>query len=281
MSTGLAKAADPASSSKSGSPAPGASVSWWPCPPRRSRSCTAVRAVLPWCLLGDVPGRPDSPGRAPVPAVRPAFSRAGSSHPAAARLRPAAWVSWASWAAGATGAAISAAMTAAAGPLGGAAADGPGWPADGVSVALAGATPAGTVFVLRATSVIPLFTFPALFPGRNFFSLMRPSLCTAPGRQAVSALSRLPDGSIRLPANTHKNLSATARAPFLVRPPVPACSPQNRPRGQGITGPGHVTWQTSWPPRARASRTQPGRRPLITSMEAACHGHVLRPPGVR
>jgi hypothetical protein len=37
-------------------------------------------------------------------------------------------------------------MAAAAGPLGGAAATGPGWLADGVSVALAGATPAAAVF---------------------------------------------------------------------------------------------------------------------------------------
>ncbi len=46
-------------------------------------------------------------------------------------------------------------MTAAAGPLGDAAADGPGWPADGVSVALAGAPPAGAVFVLRACPCSP------------------------------------------------------------------------------------------------------------------------------
>jgi hypothetical protein len=116
--------------------------------------------------LAGTSGCPGGRGRVPVPGGAACLPRAASSRAAAARVIPAAS---ASWAAVAPGAPVSAATMAAAGPPGGAAADGPGWSAGDMSGALSVAAPAGMVFALRVISVIPLVTFPALFPGPEFY----------------------------------------------------------------------------------------------------------------
>jgi hypothetical protein len=79
-----------------------------------------------------------------------------------------------------------------AGPPGGAAASGPGWPAGGVSGALAAATPA-VVFALRVISVIPLLAIPGAISGRYFLLPDSTIPLRARGGKRSGCLSRLPE----------------------------------------------------------------------------------------
>ena len=179
----------------------------------------------------------------PGPSGPPSRGRS-APRPAAARLRPAAW---ASWAAVATESAISAAITGADGRLG-------GWAA------------------LRPTSRLA-GRWRVRGAGRRYAD--GHGLRTA----AISViLSAYLNGRIRLPRRILTRISPLRHGAFscpATRSHLLAAEPPTRPRH-------HRPWARDVADRlasgARASRTQPGRRPLITSMGAACRSHVYARP---